>query len=168
MFKSLLTALALSVTTASAYAADATADMIGLDGKSIGSATLTATETGVLISARVEGLTEGQHGFHIHETGTCEPGEDFKTAGGHFAQGKQHGFLVAGGPHPGDMPNVEVGADGVFSAEVFNTRVTLDGDSLLKDGGTALMIHSGPDDYMSQPSGDAGDRVACGIIKLAQ
>ncbi len=168
MLKPILTGIALSLTVASASAADATADMIGLDGSSIGTATFTATETGILISARVEGLTEGLHGFHIHETGACDSGEAFKTAGGHIAQGKQHGFLVAGGPHPGDMPNVEVGSDGVFRAEVFNTRVSLDADSLLKTGGTALMVHSGADDYKSQPSGEAGGRVACGVIVEAK
>lgn len=168
MFKPILTAFAISLASASAFAANATADMIGVDGQSIGTATLTATDSGVLISARVAGLTKGEHGFHIHETGACDPGEAFKSAGGHLAQGKKHGFLVEGGPHPGDMPNVTVGPDGVFETEVFNTRVALNSDSLLKSGGTALMIHSGPDDYTSQPAGDAGDRVACGIIQSAE
>ena len=167
MFRPFLAAFAISLAPASAFAADATADMIGLNGNSMGTVTLTATDSGVLLNARIEGISEGPHGFHIHETGTCEPGEAFKTAGGHLAEGKQHGFLVEGGPHPGDMPNVEVGADGVFQTEVFNTRVALDDSSLLRPGGTAVMVHSGADDYTSQPAGAAGDRVACGVIKAA-
>lgn len=168
MFKPLLAAFALTLASTTAFAADATAEMIGLDGSSIGTVTLTVAEGGVLIDARVEGIPEGLHGFHIHETGTCDAQGGFQSAGGHFAEDKNHGFLVEGGPHPGDMPNVEVGSDGVFSTEVFNTRVSLDETSLLKPGGTAVMIHAGPDDYASQPAGDAGDRIACGVIQAGE
>ena len=93
--------------------------------------------------------------------------DGFKSAGGHYAGGMKHGFLVEGGPHPGDMPNVTVGSDGVLKVSVLNTMVSVKGgeNPLLDDDGSALMIHSGADDYESQPAGDAGNRIACAVIE---
>ena len=143
----------------------ATADIVGTDGKTIGQATFTKSPEGsVLVSATVEGIEPGSHGFHVHETGECDPATGFKSAGGHLANGKNHG-LVEGGPHPGDMPNQTAGADGKLVAEVFNDLLTE--DLLFDADGSALMVHSKPDDYHSQPSGEAGDRVACGVLKPA-
>ena len=152
---------------------EVTAPVIGADGAEIGTATLRQTASGVvLVSARIEGLEPGEHGFHIHETGLCEAGDGFKSAGGHFAgEGDpQHG-LVEGGPHAGDMANQTVGEDGVLEAAAFNPNVSLGGEganALADADGSALMVHSGPDDYESQPSGDAGDRVACAVIYAPQ
>ena len=147
-------------------------DMIGTDGESMGTATITQTAAGaVLVRAEVSGLEPGEHGFHIHETGTCDPATNFDSAGGHYAgEGDPSHGLVEGGPHAGDMPNQDVGEDGMLMAEVFNANVSLSGEmNPLDDAdGSALLIHAGADDYESQPSGDAGGRVACGVIFAAE
>ncbi|HAQ35164.1 MAG: hypothetical protein CMF74_00510 [Maricaulis sp.] len=135
------------------------------DGTPAGEVMLTETPSGVLIEAHLTGLPQGTHGFHIHQTGACEP--DFDAAGGHLADpdGQAHGFLVPGGPHLGDLENIHVPETGELTVETFNTRVSLDENGALMDGdGAAILVHSGPDDYRSQPSGDAGDRIACGVI----
>lgn len=143
------------------------ADVIGLDGKSLGMVMLQETPTGVLVTTDIKGLPEGDHGFHFHEKGLCEPAQKFATSGGHFTGGDhQHGLLVAGGPHGGDMPNQHVGADGVLKAQVLNTGVTLSAGpkSLADADGSALVIHAAADDYTSQPAGNAGGRIACAVI----
>ncbi|HET6603516.1 MAG TPA: superoxide dismutase family protein [Xanthomonadaceae bacterium] len=164
----LLAAPLVALSWAACAGGPATAELVDAAGKPVGSATLKQTPHGVLITATAEGLTAGEHAFHIHETGQCDPGTGFSSAGGHFALGREHGFLVEAGPHPGDMPNVVVGADGRFAIEVLNGRVSLepgaDGDLFDADG-SALVIHAGADDYHSQPAGAAGDRVACGVIR---
>ncbi len=142
-------------------------DVIGGDGKVIGSVALTQTPNGVLIAAKIEGLPAGEHGFHIHEKGVCDAADGFKSAGGHYApNGHDHGIKEATGPHAGDMPNQFVGEDGVLEAHVLNSAVTLgEGSNSLNDAdGSALMVHSGADDYISQPSGAAGSRIACAVL----
>lgn len=146
--------------------ATAKASFVGADGSDTGSATLTQTTEGVLIELEVSGLpADTWVAFHVHETGTCDHSTGHESAGGHFnPTDKEHGFKVSSGPHAGDMPNQYVAADGVLRAQVLNTFVTLnDGDNAIK--GRALMVHAGQDDYTSQPSGDAGDRLACGVIE---
>ena len=141
--------------------------IVDRQGNRAGMAVFRSMPNGVLISVEARGLPPGEHGFHIHETGRCDASEGFSTAGGHFApRGHDHGFEVANGPHAGDMPNQFVAADGTLRAHVFNDRVSLaGGESALEDAdGSALMIHAGADDYSSQPSGDAGDRIACAVI----
>jgi len=137
------------------------------EGKNVGTATLTELKQGVKIELHARDLTPGEHAFHIHEKGECK-GPDFKSAGDHYAPQKhKHGFDVSNGPHAGDMPNIIVGQDGVGLAEMINTNVTLSKGpkSLLKEGGTALVIHAKSDDYKTQPAGDAGDRVVCAEIR---
>ncbi|EQB38313.1 MULTISPECIES: superoxide dismutase family protein [Virgibacillus] len=138
------------------------------DNKVVGTATLTEGENGVNIHLEGENLSPGMHGFHIHEAGSCEA-PDFKSAGGHFnPTNTNHGKDDPEGPHAGDLPNIEVAEDGTVNTEATAEMVTLEkgkDNSLYKDGGTALVIHAGEDDYQSQPSGDAGDRVACGVIE---
>lgn len=172
MMQSILGSAALLLLAASAPAAagggDATATLVDPDGKETGTAQLTQTPSGVLVRVDAKGIPAGEHAFHIHQTGRCDPDDGFASAGGHFALDHQHGFHVDGGPHPGDMPNVHVQDDGVFAVEVINTRVSLDSGEagyLLDADGAALVIHAAADDYRSQPSGDAGDRIACGVIK---
>ncbi|MET1754775.1 superoxide dismutase family protein [Novosphingobium sp. RD2P27] len=143
------------------------ASVIGADGRDHGVVTLKDTPHGVLVTTNLNGLPEGEHGFHFHEKGMCEPQQKFTTAGGHYAPGgSKHGFMVEQGPHGGDMPNQHVGASGKLVSEVLNTGVTLaDGPRTLFDmDGSALVIHAKPDDYKSQPSGDAGDRIACAVL----
>ncbi len=144
----------------------ATADFVGKDGKEAGRAALTAGRNGVLIEAEVTGLPPGTWvAFHVHETGECDAAHGHESAGGHFNPGKtEHGFLAANGPHAGDMPNQYVGADGVMRAQVFNSLVAID-DEKIGIRGRALMIHAKSDDNRSQPSGDAGERLACAPIR---
>ena len=174
----ILATLAFSLaTTASALAAghisdEVTAPVIGADGSEIGTATFKQTAAGaVLVTARIEGMTPGEHGFHIHETGKCEHEDGFKSAGGHYAgEGDPNHGLVDGGPHAGDMANAFVGEDGVLEVSAINPRVSMSGGTnpLADADGSALMVHAGPDDYESQPSGAAGDRVACAVIAAPQ
>lgn len=145
----------------------AAARFVDADGEAVGTAELSATASGgVLINIEIEGLPEESWvAFHVHETGSCDHETDHESAGGHFNPGsKDHGYKSANGPHAGDMPNQYVPADGTLRAEVFNQAVTLaEGDNSIR--GRALMIHAKGDDYQSQPSGDAGDRLACAVIE---
>lgn len=140
------------------------------DGKEVGTVVFRQTESGFLwIQASFHSLPTGTHGFHIHETGKCEG--DFKSAGGHYAPGgNDHGVLAKNGPHAGDLPNIKVSAEGETRVEYFTDRLTLEKGSkntVLDEDGSAVMLHSGVDDYESQPSGDAGSRLACGVIQGA-
>jgi Cu-Zn family superoxide dismutase len=147
-------------------AAPVTVKLIDAQNKPVGTATLTQTAHGVLIAVDLHGLKPGMHAIHIHETAKCEP-PSFKSAGGHDNPAhKQHGFLVAEGPHAGDLPNLDVPASGKVKAELIARDESLEGsDGLLAGDGSAIVIHAKGDDYKSQPAGDAGDRVACGAIK---
>lgn len=163
----LLATVSVVSLTFPAAAQTATASFINAEGKDVGAATLTQTPNGVLIAFEVHGLAPGEHAFHIHEKGSCDPATKFASAGGHYALGKKHGYKTEGGPHPGDMPNQFAGPDGVLRAEVIDPSVTLGSGAgtLLGPDGTALVIHAKADDYQSQPAGNAGDRVACAVIK---
>lgn len=160
-----LAAVAVSPTLAKETA---TANLRGPDGADLGTVEFQKTPNGAtLLTAQLKGLPPGTHAFHIHETGACEP--DFKAAGGHYSpNGHEHGFLVAAGPHAGDMPNLHVPESGELTVEVFNMRVSMDETAeatLFDEDGSAVIIHAGADDYTSQPAGDAGDRIACGVIE---
>lgn len=156
-------AFALSLLLAQAAPASASAKLVDGKGKSVGTATLTQTAHGVLISVDLHGLKPGMHAIHLHETGKCE-GPAFKSAGGHFNPGKkQHGFMTAEGPHAGDMPNIDVPKSGKFKGDLLAPDATL--DALMDADGGAIVLHAKGDDYKSQPAGDAGDRVACGVVE---
>jgi Cu-Zn family superoxide dismutase len=143
-------------------------DLKDAKGQSVGSATITGDKSGsgVSIKLDVKGLTPGEHAVHIHQNAKCEaPG--FTTAGGHFNPDmKHHGLDNPEGPHNGDMKNFTVKADGTAKVTVSDPHVSMgDGaNSIFANGGTALMIHAKPDDMKTDPSGNAGDRVACGTI----
>ena len=144
----------------------ARADIVDRAGKTIGTAILTEQQGGVKVALKASGLSPGQHGFHFHEKGTCTP-PDFRSAGDHFNPfHKQHGSKNPAGKHAGDLPNLEVKEDGTAEVTVVAKGATLrEGTgSLLKKGGTALVIHAQPDDYASDPAGNAGPRVACGVV----
>jgi superoxide dismutase, Cu-Zn family len=148
--------------------AEATAEIKDAKRRMVGTAVFKDTEDGVAVTVDVSGLSPGMHGTHIHETGKCDP-PDFKSAGEHFnPTKKKHGLKNPEGPHLGDMPNLEVGPDGTGRLEAVLDNVTLTGDapnSLFHPGGTAIVIHDEPDDQVTDPAGESGDRIACGVIK---
>lgn len=171
-FGVMMAACALAIVTVPASAAgpkSARADIKNAQGTKIGTAKFTSAANGVKVSVKVSQLTPGEHGIHIHAVGKCEaPG--FTTAGGHFnPTGAHHGAKNSQEPHPhvGDLENLTVGQNGKASATFTISGATLgDGqNSLFHDGGTALVIHAKPDDLMSDPSGNSGDRIACGVIE---
>ncbi|MBP0481318.1 superoxide dismutase family protein [Sagittula salina] len=141
----------------------ASADILGAEGDTIGEATLTQGPKGVLLHVRVEGLAPGKHGLHLHATAVCDPAEGFKTSGGHVGKIEGgHGLLNMDGPEDGDLPNLYVNADGTGEMEAYTTMVTVKG--LMDEDGSALVIHEGGDDGVTQPIGGAGARVGCAAI----
>ncbi len=148
----------------------ATAEMRGANGESMGRVTIIQGPRGLLVQARLTGVPEGWHGFHIHETGACDP--DFSAAGGHYnPDGIGHGVLHPDGHHPGDTVNIYAHADGIANADQYTVDATL-GDATVSGGpatlfdadGSAIIVHEGPDSYGADPG--AGARIACGVITL--
>jgi Cu-Zn family superoxide dismutase len=141
--------------------------LVDAKGQKVGEATLTEVPQGVKIVLKVEKLPPGVHAFHIHEKGVCAT-PDFASAGGHFNPfGKKHGLKSSMGPHAGDLPNLYVGPDGKGALEATATLVTLQEgkpNSLFIPGGTSLVLHENPDDDFTDPAGNAGARIACGVI----
>jgi len=137
------------------------------DGSVVGTAQLRETPAGVLLHLKLSGLPAGTHALHFHETGECTP--PFKSAGGHYnPDGKAHGLLDPKGPHAGDMPNIHVPASGELELEILSLAKSLNTESGLMAGdGSAIIIHEGADDYMTDPAGAAGARIACGVIEPA-
>lgn len=157
----------LAIALADSSSVTAVANMKGADGDGVGKVSFSQTTEGVLLQAQLEGLKPGVHAIHIHETGKCE-GPEFKSAGGHFnPDNASHGYLVGRESHAGDMPNFTVSSDGKAAVEIMNPDVTLNpgkSESLLGGDGAAVIVHAAADDYKSQPSGDAGPPIACGVI----
>lgn len=153
--------------TAPAPARHAAAQLVDARGRPAGTARLTEAGGQVSLELNAVGLTPGQHGIHIHEVGRCER-PDFKSAGNHFnPHGRQHGTENPKGAHAGDLPNLVASEDGMASAEMKLAGVTLAAgaaNSLLDADGSALVIHAKADDAKSDPSGNSGDRVTCGVI----
>jgi Cu-Zn family superoxide dismutase len=165
-FRPAIAAFALVAVASPALAADtASAILKDKDGKKVGQVVLTRAEDGVLLNVTLTGIAPGDHAFHVHAVGKCEP-PDFKSAGPHFNPDQtKHGMMNPEGPHSGDMPNLHVPESGKLQVEILNTLVSLDGDAALLDGdGSALIVHAGADDYKTDPAGNAGDRIACGVV----
>lgn len=168
VFSTLVCSLVLMPLANAAGPKAAHADIVNAQGAKIGTAKISSSAGGVKITVKVSSLTPGDHGIHIHNVGKCD-GPDFKTAGGHFnPTGTHHGIHNAQDPKPhlGDLANLTVDPSGMGKATFTVNGVTLgDGaNSLFHDGGTSIVIHAKADDLMSDPSGNSGDRVACGVI----
>lgn len=157
----------LVLTTAGGDQQIAVANLKNADGKPVASATLVEDREGVHIKVIASGLPPGLHGFHIHEKGACET-PNFESSGGHFNPfGKKHGLRNGEGPHAGDLPNLPVNELGVAEFMVTTKHVTLGTgkNSLFGGAGTCLVIHADPDDEVSDPAGNSGARLACGVIE---
>ena len=140
--------------------------LINSAGQSIGSVVAWQTTGGVSFRVRASGLPHGVHGIHVHPLGRCDP-PDFSTAGTHWnPTNKQHGLNNPNGPHAGDLPNVTVAANGVLSQTVVLPNATM--AQLLDADGSSIMIHASADDYVSQPAGNSGAKIACAVIGPAQ
>ncbi|MBG9456863.1 superoxide dismutase [Lysinibacillus sphaericus] len=146
----------------------ATAKVIGKNNESYGNAYFEEEDNGVKMTLALSGLPAGKHGIHIHSVGKCEP-PTFESAGPHFnPTSKEHGKDNPKGYHLGDLPNLEVGEDGKVDLNFLAEGLTLEknaANSLLREGGTTLIIHESEDDYKTDPSGNSGARIACGIIQ---
>lgn len=149
-----------------AQAQTAKAGLKDATGKDVGTVQLVQMPQGVLLKLALKGVAPGEHAFHIHAVGKCEP--PFTSAGGHFnPASKKHGMGSAEGSHAGDMPNLHVPANGELTVDVANSMITLakgQPNSVFDADGSAIVIHAGVDDYKTDPTGNAGDRIACGVI----
>mgnify|MGYP003583987930 FL=1 len=135
-------------------------------GKDVGTVQLVQTPHGVLLRMSLKGVAPGEHAFHVHAVGKCEP--PFTSAGGHFnPASKKHGMEATEGAHAGDMPNLFIPANGELKIDVANSMISLvkgQPNSVFDTDGSAIIIHAGPDDYKTDPTGNAGDRIVCGVI----
>src|SRR5919109_770598 len=144
----------------------AKAELGNAAGTHVGTAAFTQAGDVVRIVLEAKGLTPGLHGVHIHAVGKCDP-PDFNSAGPHFnPTGKQHGALNPQGAHADDLPNLNVGSDGTGRLETATEQITLGtaATSLFDADGSALVVHAAPDDFKTDPTGNSGARVACGVI----
>ncbi len=152
------------VNAAAGLAPAATATLHDLVGLRVGTVTFLESHAGIIVYGDVSGLGLGAHAVHIHEVGKCEP--PFTTAGGHFnPTGRHHGYRNPEGPHLGDLPNIDTPAAGRRHFEFLLPGVTLKGENALLDkDGASIVFHSTRDDYLTDPAGNSGSRIACGVI----
>src|SRR5262245_7407425 len=149
-----------------AHAQTAKASLKDAQGKDMGQVTLIQTPHGVLLKMALKGAPAGERAFHIHAVGKCEP--PFTSAGPHFNPGNhKHGMEAKEGAHAGDMPNLHIPASGELVVEIANPNISLvkgQPNSLFDADGSAIVIHAAADDYKSDPAGNAGDRIICGVV----
>jgi superoxide dismutase, Cu-Zn family len=172
-------ALGLAVLGVAVWAAPAAAKpraiahLKGLDGKPVGTVNFMAVDRGMLIQFDLAGLPPGPHGIHLHVSGNCDPKTGFTSAGPILSLGpvvRKHGFLAEGGPLAGDLPNQFAGADGHLHAETLVNGFSLGNGkrSIFDRDGVAIIIDQRGDDYRSQPMGESGARIACGVVIRTQ
>ncbi len=161
-----LMAVAAVTVSFSAHAQTAKASLKDASGKDVGTVQFRQTPHGVLLKMSLKGVAPGEHAFHIHAVGKCEP--PFTSAGGHFnPASKKHGMEAAEGSHAGDMPNLHIPANGELTIDIANPMISLvkgQPSSVFDADGSSIIIHAGPDDYKTDPTGNAGDRIVCGVI----
>lgn len=162
--------LALSTTAQADGGQHATVHVRNATGQVVGTVTLTAQADGVLVHGTFAHLPAGPHGLHFHTVGACTP--TFDAAGGHYnPTARQHGFNNPQGTHAGDLPNLEIGAGGTGTYRTVTDRITLApgaANTVYDADGTALMVHANADDYVTDPTGNSGGRIACGVVEAAQ
>lgn len=160
-------ALSIGVYAQNGGVMHASAVLKDADGKEVGFARFTEDADGIVhVSVRVKDLPPGLHGIHIHDKGSCSP--NFTAAGSHYNPlGKQHGLNNPKGPHAGDLPNLEVNKDGTGYLNTTTSNMTLSQSptTVFDKDGSALIIHTSPDDQVTDPTGNSGDRIACGVIE---
>jgi len=162
--------IGLSLPSTSVAQERARADLKNGEGKPVGTADLRQTKEGVLITLRLTALPPGLHAVHIHAAGKCE-GPAFTSAGAHFNPlNMKHGLKNTDGPHAGDLPDLLVNKDGQGRYEVLVQSISLGAGklSVLDSDGKAIVIHATADDNVTDPAGNSGDRIACGVIAKAQ
>jgi len=163
---SLLLAGCASMSGAPSADNTARAELKNGTGQPVGTATFTQVGNVVRVVVETQGLPRGTHGVHVHTVGKCD-GPDFTTAGGHFNPvNRQHGALNPQGAHAGDLPNIEVGGDGKGRLESTTELLSLGSGttSVFDADGSAIVIHAAPDDFKTDPTGNSGARIACGVI----
>jgi Cu-Zn family superoxide dismutase len=158
----------LSYATAQHHSNAVTVELKDGTGASVGTVTITpvSKDKGVRVKLDLKNLPPGQHGIHFHEMAKCE-GPNFESSGAHFnPDSKMHGLKNPKGPHAGDLLNFTVSANGTAKSTLSDVRVNLGADnhSLYTNGGTSIIIHAGKDDLKTDPSGNSGGRIACGVI----
>lgn len=148
----------------------ATASLVDAQGEDRGMATITRKAGALLMTLNANGIPAGKHGIHLHQVGKCD-GPAFTSAGPHWnPAGRKHGLANSAGPHAGDFANIEATGSGKLTTTLALGAMELTGatGSLLDADGAAIVIHAKPDDNMTDPSGNSGDRIICGVINLAR
>jgi superoxide dismutase, Cu-Zn family len=161
-----MTALLLTALVRPAAAQSAVAQLRDTNRQDVGSVSLPQTPAGVLLKLSLKGTPPGEHALHIHGVDKCEP-PSFDSAGPHFNPSNTHHGIMVGPGHAGDMPNLHILPTGSLEVELINAAITIDTaqpNSVFHPGGTAVVIHDGKDDYVADPAGKAGNRIACGVI----